>query len=418
MEPVDAHFPGQCSTCGGPLSSGPFGRRCARCVLSLMAVGENEDSDRVADLFPELMLVGKLAQGGFGTVFRAEHRRMKRPVALKFLDSVLARSPEAVALFGQEMVTVGGLDHPAIVRAHDAGERDGHWYIIMELVDGLDCGALVRKHGILPVAESCEIIRQAALALHHAHGRGLVHRDVKPGNIMISWSEVEPGTTPPVAEAAEAQPAGALPSTVKILDFGLSGLAVAPVFGAPTTTGGTSLFLGTLEYTAPEQIESPVAVDARADIYSLGATLWRFLTGQTVHPSTSEQSLYGQMKRIAGEPVPPLATLRPDLPKPLARLCDQMLALDRAHRPASSAEVARLIEPWCAGAELERLFAGGPLGEKPFIFPKKNLRPLWASAAGAAILAALAGSVQIGKNSALQPIPWDFVEGLSSSPPQ
>ena len=171
-----------CETCGGPLKPGPMGPQCMLCLFSL-GVADEVFAD-VAEFFPELSIREKIARGGFGTVFRAEHRRMKRSVALKFLD--MAHSREAVALFEKEMVTVGGLDHPGIVRAHDAGEREGRWYIVMELVDGADCGALVRKHGTLPIAESCEIIRQAALALHHAHGKGLVHRDVKPGNIMIA----------------------------------------------------------------------------------------------------------------------------------------------------------------------------------------------------------------------------------------
>ncbi len=404
----------QCSECGGPLTSGPFGLRCARCVLSMVSEPDDDEHARVAELFPELRLEGKVARGGFGEVFRAEHRRMKRPVALKFLDTVLARNPEAVALFEQEMISVGGLDHPGIVRAHDAGERDGHWYIIMEFVDGEDCGTLVRKHGALPMAESCEIIRQAAAALHHAHGQGLVHRDVKPGNIMVS-RESDTGILPvssrrlPAGQAEEhpapvglegRQPAGqdapghapagsaVSHSTVKILDFGLAGLAVAPVFGAPVATGGTTRFLGTLEYTAPEQIEDPANVDARADIYSLGATLWRLLTGKTPHPGSAEVSLFVHMKRITSEPVPSLATVRPDLPKPLVHLCDRMLSLDREKRPATAAEVARLIEPWCAGAELPRLFTDGPLEEKPFVFPKKNCRPLWAAAAALVALGA------------------------------
>ncbi len=380
----------QCSECGGPLASGPFGLRCARCVLSLVSEPENDEHARVAELFPELRLERKVARGGFGAVFRAEHRRMRRTVALKFLDTVLARSPEAVALFEQEMITVGGLDHPGIVRAHDAGERDGQWYILMEFVDGEDCGELVRKHGALPIAESCEIIRQAAAALHHAHGQGLVHRDVKPGNIMVARADQTDGS-----DRTDRSPAG----TVKILDFGLAGLAVAPVFGAPVATGGTTRFLGTLEYTAPEQIEDPANVDARADIYSLGATLWRLFTGKTPHPGSAEVSLFVHMKRITSEPVPSLATVRQDLPKPLVQLCDRMLSLDRDKRPATAEEVARLIGPWCAGAELPRLFTNGPLPEKPFVFPKKNRRPLWAAAAA---LVAIAG---VGAFLAQPPVP-------------
>jgi serine/threonine protein kinase len=352
----------KCTRCGRQLSSGPFGLRCARCVLSLGAEMDDDEDDRVAELFPELRMKGQVARGGFGAVYRAEHRKMKRPVALKFLDTVLARSPEAVALFEQEMISVGGLDHPGIVRAHDAGERDGQWYIIMEFVDGLDCGALVRKHGVLPIAESCEIVRQAALALHHAHGKGLVHRDVKPGNLMVTGENA------------------------KVLDFGLAQLAVDPLLDSAVSAAEDDVtadhFLGTLEYVAPEQIASPNTVDARADIYALGATLRRMLTGQPVREGMSEQTLMLRMKAVMTLPVAPIAELRPDLPAALADLCDRMLALDPGDRPASTQEIARLIEPWCAGAELPRLFSEGPLPEKPFIFPRRKARLLWAAAAG------------------------------------
>lgn len=404
MKPITEEM--NCTTCGGPLASGPFGLRCARCVLSLVEeVGSEEDS-YVAELFPELHLEGQVAKGGFGAVYRAEHRRMRRTVALKFLDTLLARNPEAVSLFEQEMISVGGLDHPGIVRAHDAGERDGHWYIVMEFVDGMDCGALVRKHGHLPVAESCEIIRQAAVALGHAHGKGLVHRDVKPGNVMVSKGTEETKETKETEDVASVFFVPLVPASVKVLDFGLAGLAVVPVFSQPATTGGSTLFLGTLEYISPEQIESPDKVDARADLYSLGATLWRLLTGKTPHGgATPEMSLFVAMKRITSEPVPSLATVRPDLPKPLIQLCDAMLSLDREKRPASAAEVAHLLEPWCAGAELPRLFTDGPLEEKPFVFPKKNRRPLWGAAAAVLVAAGIGVAAFLAGNAAPPPVP-------------
>ena len=356
-----------CANCNEPLTRGPFGLHCPGCVFSLMEEEGNPEDSYLAELFPELRIEGLVGQGGFGKVYRAEHRQLRRPVALKFLDTVLAQKAEAVALFQQEIVTVGGLDHPGIVRAHDAGERDGHWYIIMEFVEGLDVGALVKIHGRLPVAESCEIIRQAALALHTAHGKGLVHRDVKPGNIMVSQ-----GKKPPDGPDDS--------SSVKVLDFGLARLAVAPAISGTLRAGETTTFVGTLEYISPEQIENPANVDARADIYSLGAMLWRLLTGKTPHGSeTTEATLFLRMKRMTTEPVPSLATLRPDVPKPLIRLCDAMLALDREKRTATAAEVARLLEPWCTGAELSRLFSNGPLEEKPFISPKRNRKRWWAA---------------------------------------
>lgn len=347
---------GICPECGGSLGSGPLGPRCARCALSLAVGSSDEETELsyVADIFPELRVEARLARGGFGTVFRAEHRRMRRWVALKFLDGLLAQSRDAIDLFAQEMIAVGSLDHPGIVRAYDAGEREGRWFIVMELVDGLDCGALVRRHGRLPVAESCEIVRRAALALGHAHQRGLVHRDVKPGNIMVS----RPAPGPTEGGASE----------VKVLDFGLAGLSVGPALGSDVTgkspASGRQM-IGTLEYVAPEQIEHPETIDARADLYSLGATLWRLLTGKPPRRG-GDQSLFRQMHQIVTEPIPPIATVRPDLPLRLAQICDRLLAPDPDDRPASAADVAGLLEPWCAGAELARLFGDGSLGEKPF----------------------------------------------------
>ncbi len=394
----------QCATCGGTLLAGPLGWQCPACSLDLIHDLDHDDDAQAEELFPELTLEGKIGHGGFGTVFRAEQRGLKRTVALKFLDSILSRSPGAVSLFEQEMITVGGLDHPGIVRAYDAGERDGRWYILMEFVDGLDGGALARKHGRLPVAEACEIIRQAALALHHAHGKGLVHRDVKPGNLMVARcgeGKLAEGTkrtqrtegTSANAPEDSPLPYAASPNTVKVLDFGLAGLALAPLFGgapAPSKKGSPSAsdtFFGTLEYTAPEQIEAPGSVDARADVYGLGATLWRFLAGRTPRSGAGEKSvsLFLHMKRITTEPVPPLATVRGDLPKELTRLCDSFMVLDRGQRPASAAEVAKLLEPWCAGAELSRLFEEGPLAEKPFPRPRGRRRGPWL-AAGAALV--------------------------------
>ncbi len=395
-----------CQTCGGTLGSGPFGLRCSRCILSMVEESADEQDAYLAELFPELRLQDKLAQGGFGAVWKAEHRRMRRPVALKFLDSILARQPEAVALFQQEMVSVGGLDHPGIVRAHDAGERDGHWYIIMEYMDGLDCGALLRKHGNLPVAEACEIIRQAALGLHYAHGKGLVHRDVKPGNIMIVWGDQG-------KEQTEVQ--------VKVLDFGLAGLSVAPVFAQPTAAGSSTLFLGTLEYISPEQIEEPSTVDARADVYSLGATLWRLISGKPPHGNVyPEMSLYLAMKRIATEPVPSLGSVRPDVPRPLVRLCDAMLSPEKENRPASAAEVAQMLAPWCAGAELRRLFTEGPLEEKPFLFPKANRKPLWPAVAGVVAAAGIGAGMYLKTTEPREPpfqplLPRSYIQELKIS---
>jgi serine/threonine protein kinase len=382
MEAIHDQETGTCEMCGGPLNDGPVGPQCMHCLLSLGAA-DDAFAD-VAEFFPELNIQEEIAHGGFGTVFRAEQRRMKRPVALKFLDRILTHSPDAVALFEREMVTVASLSHPGIVQAYDAGERDDHWYIIMELVDGDDCGALLRKHGTLPVAESCEIIRQAALALHHAHGKGLVHRDVKPGNLMVAKGDSQP---------------------VKVLDFGLAGIAVAPLIDNPDavkddTTGDR--FMGTLEYVAPEQIEAPGKVDVRADIYALGATLRRMLTGKPAREGMSEKTLALRMKAIATTPIESIAEFRPDLPVPLVTACDRMLALSPEARPRDMVEVAALLAPWCVGAELPRLFTAGPLAEKPFVLTRNSHKALWVTAALAATVTISAAIFHAWKETALR----------------
>lgn len=362
-----------CSDCGSVRLPGPLGVQCPRCMLSLAAAAPYEDTERATDLFPELEQVEYVAGGGFGAVFRAEHRRMKRAVALKFLDPLHARSAEAVTQFEREMQAAGKLDHPGIVRAYDAGERDGQWYLMMEFVDGVECAGLVRRHGVLPLAESCEIIRQAALALEHAHEQGLVHRDVKPGNLMVARG-----------------PAGVC---VKVLDFGLASFTAAPLY--PTAgEDGDDLphFLGSLEYTAPEQIENPATVDGRADLYSLGATLRRFLTGSTPHPGGgSEHSFYQHLKLITSGPPSPIASVRADLPPGLSALCDRLLATDPRGRPATAAELALLLAPWTAGADLPRLFQEGPLQESRPVPLRRSSRLFYA----AAILAGLAAGTVI-----------------------
>ncbi len=349
---------------------GPGGRLCPRCALSLAADPEEVDDEEVERLFPELRMEGKVARGGFGTVFRAEHRRLRRSVALKFLDPLLARqSPQAVARFEREMIAVGRLDHPGIVRAYDAGEREGHWFILMEFVEGLDLNTLSRQQGPLPVAEACEMVRQAALALHYAHERGLVHRDVKPGNLMLSIDN-------------EATSLGD-PTRLKVLDFGLSDLVTTEDQEAISTE-----FRGTLDYTAPEQIATPAEVDAQADVYGLGATLFRLLTGRAPHEGGGDESMVARMRRITHTAPPPVANVRKGLPPALALLCDRMMALERDLRPASALIVATQLAPFCKGAELMRLMTTGPLPEKPARRSRRKTRFLGLGVVSLVVIAA------------------------------
>ena len=146
--------------------------------------------DLLIQLFPEYEIEGRLGGGGGGTVYRAEHRRLHRRVAIKVLSGALTRSVAAVARFEREIEAIGQLDDPGIVRAFDGGQREGVWFLAMELVEGVDFGTLSRALGPLPPADACELVRQAALALHHAHERKLIHRDVKPDNFLFARTPV------------------------------------------------------------------------------------------------------------------------------------------------------------------------------------------------------------------------------------
>src|SRR5687768_8431393 len=231
-----------------------------------VATTAGPEVSRPSDLLPvasirEYKLLAKLGEGGMGAVYKALHTRLDKIVALKILPTDRMRDGGAVARFQREMKAVGRLDHPNIVRAMDAGEEAGMHFLVMEYVEGIDLSLLAKNVGPLPVADACELVRQAALGLQEAHEHGMVHRDIKPSNLILAKSRRK--NSPP---------------TLKILDLGLALLSetLAPDSGGLTTSGQ---MMGTIDYMAPEQAGDTHQVDIRADIYSLGATLYRLLTG-------------------------------------------------------------------------------------------------------------------------------------------
>lgn len=192
-------------------------------------------------------LLERIGRGGMGSVWKAMHVRLKRLAAVKLLPTERMQNDQAVARFQREMEAVGRLDHPNLVRAHDAGESDGQHYLVMEYLDGRHLGQVVRALGPLPLADACEIVRQAAIGLQYAHEHGLVHRDVKPSNLMLT---------------AEGQ--------VKVLDLGLARLTGDQTPCDDAT--GTGQVMGTGDYIAPEQGQDTRRADRRSDVYSLGCT--------------------------------------------------------------------------------------------------------------------------------------------------
>ncbi|MBW3597297.1 MAG: serine/threonine protein kinase [Planctomycetes bacterium] len=285
-------------------------------------------------------LLEEIGHGGMGTVYKAEHVRLKRIVALKLLPENRLKEAHAVARFAREMEAVGRLEHPHIVRAMDAGEHDGLHYLVMEFVPGLDLSRLVHRHGPLSAADACEIARQAAVGLQHAHEHGLIHRDVKPSNLMLT-------------------PAG----EVKILDLGLALFGERP--DAETELTNSGQLMGTVDYMAPEQADDSHLVDIRADIYSLGATLYKLLCGAAAFDGAKYPTPIRRIGALLTHNPQPIAERRDDVPVELAAVAHRMLARDPNDRFSTPAEVAAALAPWTAGADLpglvERASLGSPL---------------------------------------------------------
>ena len=242
----------------------------------------------------------QLGAGGMGTVFRATHTKLKRAVALKVLPASRWANAPIVSRFEREMEAIGQLDHPNIVRASDAGEESGMHYLVMEYVDGLDLSRLVHRLGPLPVADACEIARQAAIGLQHAHDNRLVHRDIKPSNLMLAWERSS-------LTRHEGKP------TIKILDLGLALLGDEHLQeGYELTTVGQ--LMGTLDYMSPEQGIDSHSVDQRTDVYGLGATLFKLLTGRAPYADPCYSTLMKKMTALATKRAPSVASIREDLP--------------------------------------------------------------------------------------------------------
>ena len=272
------------------------------------------------------IITEKLGEGGMGKVFRARQVRLDREVALKVVRANLLSNQLVKKRYEREVETASSLHHPNIVGVFDAGNIDGKYYLAMEFVDGIDLSRLMRDYKPLEIAEACEYARQAALGLQYAHEQGFVHRDIKPSNIIVSGERHVPQATEP--------------AVVKILDMGL----VRNVGfddgggGGDLTRAGT--VVGTPDYMAPEQAKNSSGVDHRADLYSLGCTLYFLLTGQPPFPSgTPIEKL---LKHQLDSPVP-LQALRPDVPSRVAEIVSRLTAKKPELRYQSAAEAALLL---------------------------------------------------------------------------
>ncbi len=290
-------------------------------------------------------LVERIGGGGMGEVYKARHQQFGRERAVKVIRPhfVAAGHREVIRRFYQEIKAVGALEHPNIVVAIDSSTpSDTVHYLVMEYIAGIGADQLVASHGPLPVADACEIARQAARGLAYIHQHGMVHRDIKPSNLMLTLVSSESFASE--AEAAD-EPAGKR-AAVKILDLGLA-LLVGDDQQRLTLFDDRAM--GTAMYMSPEQWKT-TSVDIRADIYSLGCTLYHLLAGK---PPFWDSDLRPE-KAHEREQLPAIPSTHP-IPREVWKIVERMTAKRPADRYAEPAEVAAALAPFAAGHQLVRL---------------------------------------------------------------
>jgi hypothetical protein len=254
-----------------------------------------------------------------GAVYLAEHRHMQRQVALKVISPDLVGNAAAVQRFRQEVTAAARLGpHPNVVTVFDADHVGDVHFLVMEYLEGQNLADLLRQTGTLPIPQACDYVRQAALGLQHAALQGMVHRDVKPHNLLLTDQ-----------------------GEVKVLDFGLARLARGPE-NAPGQLTQSGVLMGTADYMAPEQANDSRSVDSRADVYSLGCTFYQLLAGRVPFPGGGPVD---KIIKHAVEAPTPLAELRPEVSTGVVQLVQKMMGKAPESRPQTPGEVAAALAP-------------------------------------------------------------------------
>ena len=274
-------------------------------------------------LLGKYRLLSLLGKGGMSSVYLAEHMVMRRRCAIKVLPAKRVNDSSYLGRFHREAQAVASLDHPNIVRAYDVDKQiengaEVH-FLVMEYVDGQSLHELVHSRGPLPYDEAADYIRQAALGLEHAHDAGMVHRDIKPGNLLVDRS-----------------------GTVRLLDLGLARF-FEEKDEQSLTVAHEEKVLGTADYLAPEQALDSHQVDSRADIYSLGCTLYFLLTG---HAPFMDGTLAQRLMAHQTKQPPPVPKDRPDAPPSLVAIINRMMAKQADQRYQSAIEVSKILASW------------------------------------------------------------------------
>ena len=288
---------------------------------------DSQPLKRTAIIPPELTnharyrILNVLGEGGMGVVYKAEHRLMERMVALKVINKRYTANAIAVERFRREVKAAAKLSHPNIVSAFDAEQAGSLHFLVMEFVDGLSLDRLVRQSGPLPIVTATRFVTQAASGLQHAHQQGMIHRDIKPHNLMRTPED-----------------------KIKILDFGLARIIVDESYGekpsAQLRITSEDTVIGTPDYLSPEQARSSRTVDIRSDIYSLGCTFYFLLTGRP--PFVGDTPMEKLIMHCESEPMP-VQQLRPEVPDELAAILHKMLAKQPSDRPQTPLELIQAL---------------------------------------------------------------------------
>jgi len=274
-------------------------------------------------------ILDRLGAGGMGTVYKARHRRMKRVVALKVLSAAFSTNPTYLKRFQREVETIASLGHPNIVMAYDADEADIGHFLVMEFVDGRDFARCLEEEGVFSVFGAVQCVLQAARGLVYAHAQGIIHRDIKPHNLLLDSQGV-----------------------VKITDLGLARLsrdAQSPQMTEITLAGG---LIGTPDYMSPEQAVDSTTLDHLSDIYSLGCTLYYLIAGEPPYTGNTAMAI---LLKHRDAPIPSLAALRPEVPPALERLFHSMLAKQPEQRIQHMSEVVVELEAMAAQLDPEQV---------------------------------------------------------------
>jgi serine/threonine protein kinase len=283
--------------------------------------------------FGPYVLVGQLGEGMTGKVYQALDPLLERMVALKVLDKKWLAYPSIVARFRLEAQASARLAHPNVVRLYHAGEAEGTYFLAMEYVEGSNLYRLVEREGPLAVPRACKFIRQAALGLQHVHDLGYVLRDVKPSNLMAARPAEEA-----LPRSVRLPAAGEI---VKVIDLSIVRRKLGGCDDTWESLTAPGVFLGTPDYTSPEQARNPRRADARSDLYSLGAAFYYLLTGAVPFPGGSAAAKLS--RHTSPEKPPPVQELRPEVPPAVAAVVLHLMAKRPEDRYQTAAEVAAAL---------------------------------------------------------------------------